>query len=199
MISAVDHVIEPPTVWTDRLSKSKFGARIPHLERGADGSDRWMVDRGAFALKEIADVGALLPDRAAKVTRWDEIPKAAYELQARLQAMDDDGIGYSVLYPSLAGFCGERFGALADPELALACVQAYNDWQIEEWAAVRNRFIPQCIVPLSPIERAVAEIRRAVGRGHRGVDLSSRAHAARRPAPYQRRRVRPGVGDVPRA
>ena len=89
--------------------------------------------------------------------------------QARLQAMDDDGIGYSVLYPSLAGFCGERFGALADPELALACVQAYNDWLIDEWVKTSNRFIPQCIVPLSPIDATVAEIRRAVGRGHRGV------------------------------
>jgi uncharacterized protein len=169
MISAVDHVIESPTVWTDRLSKSKFGARIPHLERGADGSDCWVVDGRAFSLAEIADVGALLPDRAAKVTRWDEISKPAYEPQARLQAMDDDSIGYSVLYPSLAGFCGERFAALADPELALACVQAYNDWLIDEWVKTSNRFIPQCIVPLSPIDATVAEIHRAVGRGHRGV------------------------------
>ena len=32
-----------------------------------------------------------------------------------------------------------------------------------------DRFIPQCIVPLSPIDATVAEIRRAAGRGHRGV------------------------------
>ena len=29
IISAVDHVIEPPAVWNERMSKSKFGARIP--------------------------------------------------------------------------------------------------------------------------------------------------------------------------
>jgi predicted TIM-barrel fold metal-dependent hydrolase len=53
--------------------------------------------------------------------------------------------------------------------LETACVQAYNDWLIEEWAAVSPRFVPQCIVPIWPMDRTVAEIRRAVGRGHKGV------------------------------
>ena len=169
IISAVDQVVEPPTLWTERLSKSKFGARIPHIERGADGSDRWIIDGRAYALGQSADVGALLPDRVATAKQCDDIPKAAYDAAVRLNAMDEDGVDYSVLYPSLAGFSGERFGALTDPELALACVQAYNDWLIDEWATASKRFIPQCIVPLSPIDATVAEIRRAVGRGHRGV------------------------------
>ena len=59
------------------------------------------------------------------------------------------------------------------PELELACVQAYNDWLIEEWAAVSPRFIPQCIVPLAPIEATVSEIKRAVAKGHRGVVMPS--------------------------
>ena len=169
IISAVDQVIEPPTLWTERLSKSKFGARIPHIERSADGVDRWFIDGRAHALAQSADVGALLPDRGATAKQWEDIPNAAYDPVARLKAMDEDGIGHSVLYPSLAGISGERFGALADPELALACVQAYNDWLIDEWMHTSNRFIPQCVVPLSPIDATVAEIRRAVGRGHRGV------------------------------
>ncbi len=169
IISAVDHVIEPPRVWTDRLPQSKFGKRIPHIERSADGADRWIVDGGEFALADMADVGALMSDRVAMAKQWDDIPKAAYEPAVRLKAMDDDGIDYSVLYPTLPGFSGERFGALTDPELALACVQAYNDWLIDEWVNLSERFIPQCIVPLSPIDATVAEIRRAVDRGHRGV------------------------------
>ena len=83
--------------------------------------------------------------------------------------MDDDGVDCAILYPSLAGFSGERCGAIADAELELACAQAYNDWLIDEWTSTSNRFIPQCVVPLSPIAATVAEIRRAVGRGHRGV------------------------------
>jgi predicted TIM-barrel fold metal-dependent hydrolase len=169
IISAVDHVIEPPTVWTDRLPQSKFGKRIPHIERSADGADRWIVDGGEFALVDMADVGALMRDRVAMAKQWDDIPKAAHDPAARLKAMDDDGVDYSVLYPSLAGFSGERFGALIDPGFSLACAQAYNDWLIDEWVNLSERFIPQCIVPLSPIDATVAEIRRSVGRGHRGV------------------------------
>jgi predicted TIM-barrel fold metal-dependent hydrolase len=169
IISAVDQVIEPPTLWIERLSKSKFGARIPHIEKGADGVDRWIIDGRAFTLEQTADVGALLDDRVAAAKQWDDIPNPAYDPVARLIAMDEDGVGHSVLYPSLAGFSGERFGALADPQLALACAQAYNDWLIDDWASADKRFIPQCIVPLAPIDATVAEIRRAVGRGHRGV------------------------------
>jgi predicted TIM-barrel fold metal-dependent hydrolase len=110
-----------------------------------------------------------MSDRADVPTRWDEVPKAAYNPAARLQTMDDDGISSTVLYPSLAGFSGERVGAIGDPDLAIAYAQAYNDWLIDEWASSSKRFIPQCVVPLSPIAATVAEIRRAVGRGHRGV------------------------------
>jgi predicted TIM-barrel fold metal-dependent hydrolase len=83
--------------------------------------------------------------------------------------MDADGVDHSVLYPSVAGAGGETFGRLTDPELELACVQAYNDWLIEEWAACSERFIPQCVIPLYPAGAAAAEIRRAVALGHRGV------------------------------
>ena len=113
-------------------------------------------------------MGALMTDRTGVPRHWEEVPRKAYMPAERLAAMDSDGVAYSVLYPSLAGFSGEAFGALADPDLERACVQAYNDWLIDEWASCSERFIPQCIVPLAPAE-AVAEIKRATGRGHKGV------------------------------
>ncbi|HUR71656.1 MAG TPA: hypothetical protein VMZ02_06700, partial [Candidatus Limnocylindrales bacterium] len=76
IISAVDYVVEPSTVWTERLSESQFGKRIPHIERGTDGADRWIVDGRSFALAQTADVGALMSDRVT-TTRWDDVPKAA--------------------------------------------------------------------------------------------------------------------------
>ncbi len=83
--------------------------------------------------------------------------------------MDAAGIDYAVLYPTVAGIGGQNFGRIEDGELELACVQAYNDWLLEEWAGVSPRFVPQCIVPLAPIESTVTEIRRCVANGHRGV------------------------------
>jgi predicted TIM-barrel fold metal-dependent hydrolase len=169
IISSVDHVIEPPDVWTRRLPKNKFAGRIPQLERCTDGSDQWSVDGRKFPLCAVARVGALMHGRVNVPKRWEEIPKAAYDPTSHLKALDEDGVDCVVLYPSLAGFSGEIFAGISDPELELACVGAYNDWLIDEWAAASKRFVPQCLVPLAPIEAAVKEIRRAVARGHRGI------------------------------
>ncbi len=169
IISAVDHVVEHPEVWTRRLSKAKFAERVPHLERAQDGGDYWIVNGQSLALADVARVGAVMADCVSVPRVWNDIPKTAYDPRARLTAMDQDEIECAVLYPSLAGFSGEIFGAIDDPELGLACLQAYNDWLIEEWTTTSPRFIAQCIVPLWPIESTVAEIRRAVRRGHRGV------------------------------
>jgi predicted TIM-barrel fold metal-dependent hydrolase len=170
-ISADDHVQEHPEVWTARMSKTQWGDRIPHLERAADGSEAWVVDGKKVELRGVALAGAAMPDRARNPQRWAEVPKVAYVPSERLTAMDVDGVDYSVLYPSVAGRAGETFARLDDSALELACVQAYNDWLIEEWAACSPRFIPQCIVPLAPIDAAANEIRRAVTKGHRGVVL----------------------------
>ena len=171
-ISADDHVQEHPEVWTKRMSKAKWGDRIPHVER-SEGKERWVVDGTPVDLPGVAIAGAAMPDRALEPQRWEDVPSAAYKPSERLTAMDVDGVDYSVLYPAVAGRAGETFGGLEDAALELACVQAYNDWLIEEWAGASPRFIPQCIVPLAPIDATVTEIKRAVAKGHRGVVMPS--------------------------
>ena len=173
LISVDDHVQEPPNLWTQRLSKTRWGERVPHLERIADGSERWVVDNQVLLDGSAALAGALMADRNHEPSRWQDVPPAAYVPSERLKAMDAAGIDYSVLYPTVAGLAGEAFGRLRDPDLELACVQAYNDWLIEEWAAASDRFVPQCIVPIWPVEAATAEIERAVAKGHRGVVFPS--------------------------
>ncbi len=169
-ISCDDHVQEKPDTWTKRMSKEKFGDRIPHIEKQADGTERWVVDgKPVEHMDGVAIAAGAMPDRARDPQRWEEVPKVAYDAHARLTAMDGDGVDYSALYPSVAGRAGETFGKLKDPELELACVQAYNDFLAEEWGAVSPRFIPQCIIPLAPIDVAANEIRRAAKKGHRGV------------------------------
>src|SRR5262249_6492933 len=160
-------------VWTQRMSRTQWGDRMPHIAAQPDGTECWMVDGVKLPMSGVASAGAAMSDRTREPQRWSEVPNVAYDPTARLQAMDVDGVDASVLYPTVAGRAGETFGRLADPELELACVQAYNDWLIEEWGAASPRFIPQCIVPLAPIEATVSEIKRAVAKGHRGVVLPS--------------------------
>lgn len=166
-ISADDHVQEPPDLWTSRMSRSKWGDKIPHLERLPDGSSCWVVAgrRSGFPAPALlrGDGGV------QEARRWEDVPRAAYDPRERLKSLDLVQADYSVLYPSVAGFGGEAFGWIDDPELELACVQAYNDWLVEEWLATSPRFIPQCIVPLFPASRAVREVERAVLKGHKGV------------------------------
>ena len=168
-ISADDHAQEHPRVWTSRMSKTKWGERIPQLRDESDGAQYWSVDGRRVDLPGVALAGAAMQDRTRTPRCWDEVPAAAYDPNERLKAMDRDGVDYSVLYPVVAGLAGETFARIDDPGLELDCVRAYNDWLVEEWAAVSPRFVPQCIVPLWPPEAAAAEIRRAVAKGHKGV------------------------------
>jgi predicted TIM-barrel fold metal-dependent hydrolase len=168
-ISVDEHVQEHPAVWTKRLPRAKWGDRIPHIEAAPHGGERWVVDGNEIDLSGVANCGAAMAERNENPRRWSEVPVSVYDPQERLKAMDRGGVDYAVLYPTVAGAGGQTFGRLRDAEFELACVQAYNDWLIEEWADASDRFIPQCITPLFPVEAAVNEVRRAVANGHRGV------------------------------
>ena len=43
VISSDSHVVEPPDIWVERMDRSKFGDRIPHLVK--DGLPRRLVRR----------------------------------------------------------------------------------------------------------------------------------------------------------
>jgi len=102
LISVDDHVQEPPNLWTQRLSKTRWGERVPHLERMAGGSERWVVDNQVLLDGSAALAGALMADRNHEPSRWQDVPAAAYVPSERLKAMDAAGIDYSVLYPTVA-------------------------------------------------------------------------------------------------
>ena len=169
LISVDDHVQETPELWTSRLSKAKWGDRVPHIERNGDGTECWVVDGQMLLGGRLAQAGAFMDDRITEAEHWEDDPPAAYLPAERLKIMDAAGVDYSALFPTVAGVAGAAFGRLQDQELELACVQAYNDWLIEEWAGASERFIPQCIVPVGPVDATVHEIERAVKMGHRGV------------------------------
>ncbi len=63
LISAYDRVQEHPRVWTERLSKTRWGSRIPHVERAADGLERWVVDGQPLHMHGVAVCGAVMADR----------------------------------------------------------------------------------------------------------------------------------------
>jgi uncharacterized protein len=183
-ISTNEHVIESPDVWTGRLSKQRWGDRIPHIVPKADGSEVWLMDGQEYPLVGTGSAAACMSDRADEPKRWADIPAVIIDPVQRAAAMQEQGVDYAVLYPSVAGIGGEVFGRIADPELELACVRAYNDWVVEHWAGASSRFIAQCIVPLSSFDVMEAEIRRSIAKGHKGVIFPGIPDQVRKGAPH---------------
>jgi uncharacterized protein len=184
VISVDDHVVEPPDLWTRCMSQAKWGDHIPHVATQADGTERWVIEGQVRAASSLAATGALSKDRGSEPQTWSEVPKSAYDPQARMAAMDSDGIDCSVLYPSAAGVSGEAICAIKDLDLQVECARVYNDWIIDLWAASSSRFVPQAILPAGSIEAAVAEARRAIARGHKGVIMPAQPSQINPAAPH---------------
>jgi predicted TIM-barrel fold metal-dependent hydrolase len=80
--------------------------------------------------------------------------------------MNAGGVLASMCFPSFPGFSARLFAACQDKDLALAVVQAYNDWHIEQWCgAYPGRFIPMALPVLWDPELAAAEVRRVAAKG----------------------------------
>jgi predicted TIM-barrel fold metal-dependent hydrolase len=99
---------------------------------------------------------------------FDDILPGCYDQGARLLDMDANHVEASICFPNiLPRFCGQAFYEREDKELALACIQVYNDWMIDEWCggAGKGRLIPLTMIPLWDAELAAAEIRRCAEKG----------------------------------
>src|SRR5438552_5788915 len=104
VISVDDHVQEPPDLWTERLPRDGWGDRVPHIAVQPDSNERWVIDGRVEDAMPVAECGALRDDRFGPGPRaWADVHAAAYDPQARLRAMDADGIDMSILYPTVAG------------------------------------------------------------------------------------------------
>ena len=175
MISVDDHLIEPPNVWTDRLPAK-------HRDVGPrwvaeDGVEAWHYEDVRQSVGGAVTSGAIWPpeDRPPVFNPlpFSEIPVACHDPKARLEAMDTDGVLASLLFPNLPGFAGSLFVRAKDKELALLCVQAYNDWVIDEWcASAPGRFIPLALIPMWDGALAAAEAERAIEKGARAISFS---------------------------
>src|SRR3974377_2331991 len=89
--------------------------------------------------------------------------------------MDANGVLGSMCFPSFPNLCGQFFAKAAeqDAELALAVLQAYNDWHVDGWCgAYPGRFIPLALPPLWDPDAMAAEVRRMAAKGAHAVSFS---------------------------
>jgi predicted TIM-barrel fold metal-dependent hydrolase len=113
----------------------------------------------------------------ARAITYDEMRPGCYEPTARVADMALNGVDGSLAFPTFPRFCGQTFLEGDDHELGLACVQAYNDFMVEEWSEPSGGvLIPLCLIPLWDVDLAVAEVRRNAERGVRAVCFSEIPH-----------------------
>ena len=70
---------------------------------------------------------------------YDEMRPGCYDRDARIKDFELNWVDGSLPFPTFPRFCGQTFYEGDDKELGLACVQAYNDWMVEEWCAPSRR------------------------------------------------------------
>ncbi|QWF22139.1 amidohydrolase [Nocardioides sp. LMS-CY] len=178
MISVDDHMVEPPNTFEGRMP-AKFVDQAPRVV-DKEGADVWIYDG-----KELpnvgfnAVVGRPVDEWSFEPARFTDMRRGAWDIDHRIKDMDLSGVYASLCFPSfLAGFGGVRLQQTTkDPELALAAVRAWNDWNIEEWSgAYPDRMIP-CQLPfmLDP-EIGAQEIYRNAERGFKAVTFSEAPH-----------------------
>jgi predicted TIM-barrel fold metal-dependent hydrolase len=166
LISVDDHLVEPPGMFDGRLP-ARFADRAPKVVRKPDGSDVWV-----FNDTEIPNVGlnavAGRPreEYGVEPTAFTEMRPGCYDIHERIKDMSAGGVLASMCFPSFPAFSGRLFAAAEDKDLALATVQAYNDWHVESWcAAYPGRFIPMALPVLWDADLAAAEVRRMAAKG----------------------------------
>ncbi len=172
VISADDHIVEPPDTFTGRVP-ARFADRAPRIIETPDGRQVWLYDGQELPNVGFnAVVGRPVEEYGFEPVRFDEMRRGAWDIEARVADMDLNGVYASVNFPSfLPGFAGQRLQQVTtDRDLALATVRAWNDWHLEAWAGAHpDRIIP-CQIPwlLDP-EVGAAMIRENAGRGFKAV------------------------------
>ena len=185
VISVDDHVVEPPTVWSERLPASMrdSGPRVvqdtcetiiePNAKsaryiKGGDGPrvDWWMYEDVLRPIPQVmACVGFPPESLTLAPIPYADMRPGCYDREARLADMDINQTERSLCFPSFPRFAGQLFLQGRDRALALASVRAYNDWMIDEWCGPSGgRLIPLCLVPLWDPVLAAAEVRRNAAR-----------------------------------
>ncbi|HUN31853.1 MAG TPA: amidohydrolase family protein [Trebonia sp.] len=166
LISVDDHVLEPPTVWTDRVA-SKDRERAPHMELDDDGQDYWVYDGKRYPSSGLsAVVGKSKEEFSPDPLPYSQMRPGCYDAQARIEDMNTAGILASLCFPTITRFCGQLFSEASDREFGLTCLKAYNDWMIEEWcAAAPGRYIPLVLIPIWDPALAARELERTAAKG----------------------------------
>jgi predicted TIM-barrel fold metal-dependent hydrolase len=178
VISVDDHLVEPPDMFEGRLP-ARLADRAPRVVETDRGHQVWEFDGQQYTQVGMNAVAGRRPEHVTlEPTRFEDMRRGCWDIDARIRDMDLNGVWASLNFPSqITGFSGRVFSQATDPELGLAVTRAFNDWLYEGWwQPYPDRIIPCGITFLTDPEAGAAEIRRNAERGFRSVTLPERPH-----------------------
>lgn len=154
------HFTEPPDFWTSRAPQ-KYKDVAPRIAKGENGNPVWVAGSGLVlsppGLCVVKPDGDKVYGKFSLET-FEEMTPAAFQLGARLEAMDKLGLSMQILYPNVLGFAGATIMRIEDVGLRNFCTTAYNDAIADIAKASGNRIFPQCLLPFWDVDLCVQEL-----------------------------------------
>jgi predicted TIM-barrel fold metal-dependent hydrolase len=170
IIDADGHVMEPFGLWQERLP-----ARYRHMAWTrvmVDGREKVQFFGSPtsfeWSIGSLCTPGALSASGRLDIDLDTEVDPGVNDPTRRLALMDAQGIGASVLFPTMTLGLDD----LPDPGFANASAHAYNDWVREFSSADPLRFRWAAVLPLNDLGWAAAELEWAIGAGATTIMLS---------------------------
>ncbi|MFI5041441.1 MAG: amidohydrolase family protein [Acidimicrobiales bacterium] len=178
VISVDDHLVEPPDMFEGRLPR-RLQHAAPRVVEDDAGHQVWEFDGNRYTQVGMNAVAGRRPEHVTlEPTRFEDMRRGCWDIDARITDMDLNGVWASMNFPSqITGFCGRVFSVASEPEVGVAVTRAWNDWLHDAWwQPYPDRIIPCGITYLTDPEVGAGEIRRNAERGFRSVTLPERPH-----------------------
>ena len=177
LVSVDDHAIEPPNAFKHHMPE-RFKGREPHVEKRGE-RDVWVFEEEATGYMGLNSVvGRPKEEYGMEPLGYDQMRRGTWDVKARVDDMNANGVLGSLCFPTFPGFAGQRFQNHPQRDIALAAIQAYNDWHVEEWCgAYPARFIPMTLPVIWDPVACAAEIRRNAARGVHSLTFSENPSA----------------------
>ncbi len=163
IVSADNHVFEPPDLWTARI-ESEYRDRAPRIESMEDG-DWWVCDgvKGqTMALGSQVGVRFESPEKLTLSDRFENVRPGGYIPEEHVKDMESDGIDRSILYPT----AGQAlFRTVPDGRLLSAVFSTYNEWIAEFCKPFPGRLFGIGMINLDDVHEGVRELERCADLG----------------------------------
>jgi predicted TIM-barrel fold metal-dependent hydrolase len=171
VVDCDSHVMEPPDLWETYLEPRFRDRAIRIVKDPADGLEILMIDNQPMLKGLLAGLGGANQPRnelfvPGRMTYLDGCPPASYVPAERIKLLDEWGVSAGVLFPTV-GILWD----VADNELAAAYARAYNNWINDFSSRARNRVVPIAHLALQDVATALAELRRCLKLGFKGIFL----------------------------